>query len=113
MDQMNSLIIEGNVTREVAFHELGVPSADFEIGVARQYRDRNNQMQTEVSHFEILCYGNMAENVKRNAILNREIRVVGRMKQECWRDSTGKSHSKVVIIAEHIEYKIMKEKNND
>ena len=33
------------------------------------------------------------------------MRVVGRLKQNRWKDNDGKNVSKVFIVAEHIEYK--------
>ena len=32
-----------------------------------------------------------------------EIRIVGRMKQNLWKDENGKSHSSISIVAEHID----------
>ena len=43
----------------------------------------------------------------------RGIRVVGRLKQNRWKDDAGKSHSRVKIIAEHIEFKPFLKKNPD
>jgi single-strand DNA-binding protein len=31
--------------------------------------------------------------------------VVGRLKQDRWTDQTGKPHSKVKVVAEHVEFK--------
>jgi single-strand DNA-binding protein len=33
------------------------------------------------------------------------VRVVGRIKQNRWNNVDGKPHSKMVIVAEHIEYR--------
>jgi single-strand DNA-binding protein len=35
----------------------------------------------------------------------RGVRVVGRLKQDRWTDPDGKPHSRVEIIAEHVEFK--------
>jgi single-strand DNA-binding protein len=35
----------------------------------------------------------------------RGVRVVGRLKQDRWQDSDGKTRSKVHIVAEHVEFK--------
>ena len=33
------------------------------------------------------------------------MRVVGRLKQDTWKDASGKTASKIYVVAEHIEYK--------
>lgn len=33
------------------------------------------------------------------------VRVVGRLKQDRWTDPDGKPHSRVLIVAEHVEFK--------
>jgi single-strand DNA-binding protein len=35
----------------------------------------------------------------------RGVRVVGRLKQDRWADADGKAHSRVEIVAEHVEFK--------
>jgi single-strand DNA-binding protein len=35
----------------------------------------------------------------------RGVRVVGRLKQDRWTDADGKPHSRVLIVAEHVEFK--------
>jgi single-strand DNA-binding protein len=35
----------------------------------------------------------------------RGVRVVGRLKQERWQDGDGKAQSKIIIVAEHIEFR--------
>ena len=50
----------------------------------------------------------MAEYCGEKAKKGRGVRVVGRLKQDTWKDENGKSASKVYVVAEHIEYKPMK-----
>lgn len=33
------------------------------------------------------------------------MRVVGRLKQDRWTDADGKGHSRIFIVAEHVEFK--------
>lgn len=56
--------------------------------------------------FLMWTWGNLAENLKKvNVKKGRGVRVVGRLKQERWKDAEGKSHSKIFVVAEHIELK--------
>jgi single-strand DNA-binding protein len=43
----------------------------------------------------------------------RGVRVVGRLKQDRWTDPDGKPHSRVEIIAEHVEFKPQKKTDAD
>jgi single-strand DNA-binding protein len=39
--------------------------------------------------------------------------VVGRLKQDRWTDADGKGHSKILIVAEHVEFKPQMKKDDD
>ena len=107
MNQLNSIIIEGNVVRDAVLLE---PSEGFKvcklcIAVNRFYKNKNDQASEEVSFFDVECFGKSAEYCQKKAIKGRGVRVVGRLKQDSWKDNSGKSQSRVFVIAEHIEYK--------
>lgn len=107
MNQLNSIILEGNVVRDAVLLE---PSEGFKvcklcIAVNRFYKNKNDQASEEVSFFDVECFGKSAEYCQKKAIKGRGVRVVGRLKQDSWKDSSGKSQSRVFVIAEHIEYK--------
>ena len=77
----------------------------FSIAVNRWYKNNKNEGVEEVSFFDVECYGKLAEHCAKKGTKGRGVRVVGRLKQNTWKDETGKTHSKVLVIAEHIEYK--------
>ena len=108
MNMLNSLILEGNVTRGLS----DKPSCkDFEIEVIRYCIDTDGNKAEEKSYFTVELYSNMAssERIVRNLEIGRGIRIVGRIKQKRWNDEEGKEHSRVVVIAEHIEFKLKKQ----
>ena len=45
-----------------------------------------------------------SQNLKKG----RGVRVVGRLKQDRWTDAAGKLRSRVMIVAEHVEFKPVK-----
>ena len=75
----------------------------------RNYKDLDGNVLDEISYFDIKCYGNPAAAVEKWAEKDRGVRIVGRLKQKRWTDDSGKICSKIVVIAEHIEFKPMKE----
>lgn len=107
MNQLNSLIIEGNVVKngELTEPTKGFKVCVFPVAVNRFYKNKNGEGVSEVSYFDVQTYGKMAESCEKQAEKGRGIRVVGRLKQDRWKDNEGKSKSKVYVVAEHIEYK--------
>ena len=107
MNHLNSLIIEGNVTR---VPELKEPSKGFKVctiplAVNRFYKNKNGEGVNEVSFFDVETYDKMAEICMDKCEKGRGLRVVGRLKQNRWKNSEGKTTSRITIIAEHIEFK--------
>lgn len=107
MNHLNSLIIEGNAVRAANISEpkVGFTVCKFPVAVNRWYKNRDDQGVSEVSYFDVEAYGKMAEYCSKKIEKGRGLRVVGHLKQDRWQDDSGKSHSKVYIVAEHIEYK--------
>ena len=107
MNQLNSLIIEGNVTRDPEFKETanGHKICNIPVAVNRFYKNTDGEGVNEVSFFNIETFGKMAESCQKNCEKGRGIRVVGRLKQSRWTNSDGKTASRVSIIAEHVEFK--------
>jgi len=107
MNNLNSIIIEGNVVRDSKLLEPAEGFKKYVIPVAvnRWYKNHNGDGVEEVSFFDVVTYGKMAEHTEKKASKGRGIRVVGRLKQDRWKDESGKSYGRVYIIAEHIEYK--------
>lgn len=107
MNSLNSLIVEGRLVKDAILKELpsGLKVGEMTIAVNRGRKDSDGNWIDEVSYFEISSFGKMAEVSADKGKKGSEIRVVGRLKQERWNGPDGKSNSKVVIVAEHIDYK--------
>ena len=111
MNQINSLIIEGNLVKDCEIVETvkGFKVGKMTITINRWSKNANGEETIEVSYFDIEMYGVMIEKLVDKCKKGVGVRVVGRLKQERWKDETGKNHSKVVIVCEHIEFKSTKE----
>ena len=108
MNQLNSIFLEGNLVRDPEHNEtqMGSSVCNFSLAVNRTFRDSKGEKVDEVSFFDVETWGNLAEKLKKvNVKKGRGVRVVGRLKQERWKDAEGKSHSKIFVVAEHIELK--------
>lgn len=113
MNMLNSIIIEGDVVRkpETQAASTGVSVCTIPIAVSRSYANEAGERCTEVSYFDVDAFGNIADVCEKMCLKGRGIRVVGRLKQVRW-EADGKTHSKVKVIAEHIEFKPVKDVNN-
>lgn len=114
MNMLNSIILEGKITKagtlETQFTD--VPQLTCTIAVERGYKGAKGSNITEVSEFDIITYGVMAKYLDDKKDIGRIIRVVGRLKQTKWLDGE-KECSRVVIVAEHIEFKPFKKKETE
>lgn len=106
MTNLNSLIIEGNIVRESEVKDTanGFSLATFSIAVNRYHKKSDGSYDQETSYFDIEAWGEMAKAVKEKSFKGGAVRIVGRLKQNRWQDSTGKTQSKVSVIAEHIDF---------
>ena len=115
MNSLNQIIVEGNIVREPELKSLpsGAASCTLPIAVNRKYKTGDGSYEEDVSYFDVDTFGGLAEVCVKWCPKGRGIRVVGRLKQNRWKDDAGKSHSRVKIIAEHIEFKPFLKKNPD
>lgn len=103
MNQINSLIIEGTAEN----FKSNKKCAEFQISSKRFYRNADGENVEEISVFDCEAWGNLKDVVVRvlDKKSERSVRVVGRLKQNRWKDENGKCHSKIVVICEHITFK--------
>ena len=106
MNNLNSILIEGNLVREPQFRSTpkGTPVCTFSLASNRFFR-QDSGFEREVSFFEVETYARLAEICNNLGKKGRGVRVVGRLKQGRWTDSEGKNHSRVTIVAEHVEFR--------
>jgi len=106
MNQLNSIILEGNLEGLVKYSEgdSGTVQVSFTISVRRFYKSKDGDNAEEVSYFDVQAYGNIV-NLMRKAREHQDLRLVGRLKQSVKEDEEGDTRSRVFIVAEHIEFK--------
>lgn len=101
MNLLNSVIIEGNIRENVFKNNGRVNYCETVINTPRYYKEQGELINDD-SNFVVLAYGKLGDVMDMQGDVGRGIRVVGRMKEE--RDPM-KATSRIVIIAEHIEFK--------
>jgi single-strand DNA-binding protein len=106
MNNLNSILIEGNLTRdpELSYTPKGTAVCKFSVACNRLYK-QEEETQKEVSYFDVSTWTRLAEVCAEYLRKGRGVRVVGRLKQDRWTDPDGKTHSRIFIVAEHVEFK--------
>ncbi|MDR0402846.1 MAG: single-stranded DNA-binding protein [Treponema sp.] len=112
MNNLNSILIEGNLVRDPLFRTTpkGTPLCTFSLASNRFFK-QDSGLEKEVSFFDVETWSKLAENCYNLGRKGRGVRVVGRLKQERWNGSDGRAHSKIAIVAEHVEFRPEFKKN--
>ncbi|HMS12123.1 MAG TPA: single-stranded DNA-binding protein [Microthrixaceae bacterium] len=101
----NNVELTGNATRdpELRFTPSGQPVATFGLAVNRRWQNRQTQQWEEaVSYFDIVCWGQLAENVAESITKGTRLMVTGRLDQRTWETQEGDKRSKVEIVADEV-----------
>ena len=103
MNQLNSLILEGNVCKDPEIKEINGENnlATFSIAVNRYYKKADGDFEQETSYFDIEDWStNYVKLISEKAEKGSGVRIVGRLKQNRWQDQNGKWQSRVSVVAE-------------
>ena len=114
MNNLNSVLIEGNMVRDplVRSTSKGTSVCNFTIASNRYYKQDAN-FEKETGFFDVETWGKLADACSSQGKKGRGVRVVGRLKQDRWTGNDGKSHNKIAIVAEHVEYRPEFKKSSD
>ena len=106
MNDLNSILVEGNLTRDpvLSTTPTGTPVCNFSMGSHHLYKKETEQLK-ETSFFDVEVWSRLAENCAEYLHKGRGVRVVGRLKQDRWKDGEGRPRSRVKIVAEHVEFR--------
>jgi single-strand DNA-binding protein len=106
MNSLNSILIEGNLAQNPILQTTpeGTSLCTFSIAFNRYYK-RDSELEQEVSYFDVEVWDRLAENVHCLGSRGRGVRIVGRIRQYRWNGADRTDHSKVIIVAEHIEFR--------
>lgn len=111
MNNLNSLILEGEILADAELKEsLHGSFTEIVIGVKRFYKNAANEKVEEESRFAVQAFGTIADLLTGNnghtkhGLKGQGVRVVGRLKQERY-SCDGRRCARVIVVAEHIEFK--------
>jgi single-strand DNA-binding protein len=113
MNNLNSILIEGNLVRDAEIRNTpkGTAVCNLQIASNRFFKQESG-MEKEVSFFHVETWSKLDESVGNLGKKGRGVRVVGRLKQDRWTGSDGKPRSRISIVAEHVEFRPELKKEN-
>ena len=113
MNNLNSIILEGNLTRDPLMDATpkGTAVCHFTVASNRYYKSEGER-QEEVGFFDVEVWSRLAETCNEYLTKGRGVRVVGRLKQERWSNPEGEPRSRVRIVGEHVEFRARPKNEN-
>lgn len=103
---LNTVALVGRLTSDPVLRTLpsGMPATKISIAVNRVVGKDNNRRE-DTYFLDIETYGSTASNLAKFLSKGRRIAVSGHLKYDSWKDrETGQSRSKVVIVADNVEF---------
>jgi single-strand DNA-binding protein len=106
MNNLNSILIEGNLVREPLLRSTpkGTPICTFRLA-SNRFLKQDSGWGKEVSYFDVEAWSRLADACHSLGHKGRGVRVVGRLKEDRWNSADGKAHSRITIVAEHVEFR--------
>lgn len=110
---MNKVIIIGNLTRDVELNETnsGKAVARMTVAVSRDFVDKDGNRETDF--FNVVVWGNQAENCAKHLSKGKKCCVVGRLENRSWEDNDGNKRISTEIIAEQVEFLSPKQQDEE
>jgi len=106
MNNLNSILIEGNLVKDPMLRTTPKGTQVCTLCLAsNRYFKQDSGFEKEVSFFNVETWARLAEACYSKGKKGRGIRVVGRLKQDRWSGPDGKPYSKISIVAEHVEFR--------
>lgn len=100
---MNSITVTGNLTRDPEIKFLNGGNATVKIGIAVNRRwQKSGEWQEQTSFFDVVAYGQLAENVGNSLTRGAKVLVTGRLEQRSWETPDGDKRSVIEIVADDI-----------
>lgn len=100
-----SVVLVGRLTREMdlSYTQGGMAIGKMSLAVNRRVK-KNEQWVDEASFFDATVFGKHAENLKQWLTKGRQVAVAGTLKQDRWVSKDGKKSSRIVIIADSVQF---------
>ena len=100
---MNTTTLVGNLTRDpqIKFTDSGNAVLTFSIAVNRRFQ-KNKEWQEEAHYFDVVAYGELAENAGNSITKGSRVIVCGRLAYQSYTDKNNEKRTKIEVVADEI-----------
>ena len=101
----NTVTVVGNLTREpeMKYTTGGQAKATLGVAVSRRWKNKQTgQDEERTSFFNVVVWGEMAENCGQSLTKGARVVVTGRVEQRSWETEQGDKRSVVEIVADEV-----------
>ena len=112
---MNVIAISGNLVRDPEVIDLnsGTQKGVFRIVNSRRYKTKDGEKKEDSVGFDVECWGGII-NVLQYLKKGSGVMLSGRIRENKWKDKdTEENRSKMVLVAENIDFLDKKTKTDD
>ncbi len=104
MGKINTIVIEGNLTRNAELKHLptGTALCAFSIAHNKVYKSQGTKKET-VSYFDVIIWGKMGESLQQYLTIGKRIAVTGELEQDRW-EKDGSKRSRVKIVCRDLHF---------
>lgn len=105
MASLNKVMLIGNSGRdaELRYTANGTAVADFSLAVNSRRRGAGGDWEDQTEWFNIVLFGNTAENLSQYITKGKQLYVEGRLQTRTWDDDQGVRHYRTEVIANQIQ----------
>ncbi len=106
MPEINNVILAGNLTRDPVYRttQSGYAIVNFTVASNRRYRDRNDELQEDVSFVGVIARNKLAESCNNRLKKGSAVLIEGELQSRNWKTDEGKTYRVVEIKARRIQF---------
>lgn len=114
-DDLNSILLEGRLVKDPVKKDFENNKCvcNFTIAVNHSYKIKDGSYKQETSFIEIQVWNGAANLCCKYLTKGSQIRLRGVLKQQRWEDKEQKKYSKIIVCANHVEFRETKKKEID
>lgn len=101
----NIVLIEGRLTRDPSYSKTSNGKSICKFSIANnRYYYAGNAPRSEVSFFDFVSWGRLADKAAINLSKGRHVLITGEIRQNTYTSKSGEKKQKVYIVALEIKY---------
>lgn len=101
---LNKVMVIGSVGRapEMRYMPSGQPVTSFSVGATRSWNDAKGQEHSETEWFNVVAWGDLAEQCKKTLREKHQVYVEGRLQTRSWQTGDGQRRFRAELVANDV-----------